>query len=71
MHTTHIKIQDDGIENEPEKLWPFKLMEIGDSFWVEGIPRKLQQLLVKQQRRDGRKYRTKAEGIGLRIWRVE
>lgn len=53
------------------KLWPFKLMEIGDSFWVEGIPRKLQQLLVKQQRRDGRKYRTKAEGIGLRIWRVE
>jgi hypothetical protein len=54
------------------KRYPFEGMEVGDSFYVEGVG--MQVLLNANWRagkRLGRKYVARKEGGGIRVWRAE
>jgi len=59
-------------QGTPSK-YPFNTMEIGDSFFVpnvEGKRNPAAQSAHTDGRRKGRKYVTRTEGNGLRVWRT-
>ena len=55
--------------------YPWILMEVGDSFFVENISEgkfaDFRSMASAAGRRYGRKYTTRREGTGVRIWRIE
>jgi hypothetical protein len=69
------KIDKDIPPPEPLVRYPFKLMEIGNSFFVpcENTKkiRSLQSIMLNYGKRNGTKYRSRKENNGMRIWRIE
>lgn len=51
--------------------YPFKLLEVGDSFYVEGIPSSARTAAHSYAKRYGVKLVSKREKKGYRIWRTE
>lgn len=61
----------------PKGLYPWKKMEIGNSFHVEANGRSIKQLssmvsgsIYAAQRRTGFKFATRRDGNGIRVWRI-
>ena len=61
-------------EDKP-KLYPFHLMEVGDSFWISERVKATKQAAYKWASKKGQKYMVKAMvkgGVeGIRIWRIK
>lgn len=52
--------------------YPFKDMEVGDSFFVSSeYIDKVRSSAASYARAHGMKFTTRQEGDGLRVWRVE
>ncbi len=54
------------------RSYPYREMSVGDSFWVEGIS--LQVVMNTNYRwgkRLGRKFIARADGPGIRVWRID
>ena len=54
------------------RRYPYREMELGDSFWVAEIG--LQVMMNTNYRwgkRLGRRFVARAEGGGVRVWRIE
>lgn len=65
-----------GSGGRPEK-YPWMRMEVGDSFYVAAGGRTLDAaqagvsgLAIGAAKRLGRKYTTRREGAGVRVWRI-
>lgn len=61
----------------PEKVgreckYPWRQMEIGDSFFIEGKrTNNMCSLIAAAGKRIGRKFISRTIGNGVRIWRIE
>lgn len=62
---------------ENRRSFPFELMSIGDSFWVEQSSndkygQKLRSVIAKRNNRnpDSKKFIVRRDGEGFRCWRV-
>jgi len=53
----------------PEK-YPFREMEVGDSFFIAENPKAVQSSAYVAGKRLGRRFITRREGDGVRVWRV-
>lgn len=55
-----------------KREFPYQNLEVGDSFFVEGIKN---QLMLNRNylegKRLGRKFTLRREGNGVRIWRIQ
>ena len=52
--------------------YPFGEMEVGDSFFVDGIPKERVRSAANQYGiRHGRKYATRSVDGGIRVWRAQ
>lgn len=51
--------------------YPWALMKVGDSFFVEGGMHGIQSQASVRGAKDGRKYATRSENGGVRVWRIE
>lgn len=64
-----------GIPAPPEdlpRMFPFKFMEIGDSFFVHDRPaRTVRVAATKASKQHGHKYVVKVVDGGTRCWRIE
>ena len=63
-----------GVSIPPAKTirkYPFHLMEVGDSFFTPGEKQILQSLAHFKRRNPDRKFTTRREGDGFRVWRTE
>jgi hypothetical protein len=59
--------------NSIERMsWPWKDMDIGDSvlFEEKSLARRAQNNCHVYARNSGKKYMTRKEGDGIRVWRV-
>jgi len=75
-----LKSKHDGYEIEqsvppPKKRnnYPLKIMEVGDSF-LESDPELIQLvrgIVYQHGHRNGKRFSTKTEDGGIRVWRVE
>lgn len=56
------------------KDYPFSQMSVGDSFFVKGVPRTVQNRLAsskaKAQKNLGFKFATRTTDDGVRCWRI-
>lgn len=50
--------------------YPWKLMEVGDSFYVDKHPRDIAASASRSGKVHSRKFAVRPEGTGARIWRV-
>lgn len=52
-------------------IYPWREMEIGDSFFLPDIePHLISSLAAGAAQRTGRKFATRIEGDGVRVWRI-
>ena len=58
--------------NNTRPKYPFRHMEVGDSFFVPRLEAQRARSAASQQSsRSRRKFTTRKEGDGLRVWRIE
>lgn len=50
--------------------YPFTAMEVGDSFFVPGVTTSKLVNAAQAHRSNGRKYTTRTENGGARVWRI-
>jgi hypothetical protein len=50
--------------------YPWKELEIGDSFLMDGAPRQVANAVSRAGRAYGRKFSTRKTREGVRVWRV-
>lgn len=68
-----IKI-DKNIPLPNRRQFPFRDMEVNDSFFVlciESEKHTIRSIVFSSGRRNKRKYATISEGNGLRVWRIK
>lgn len=53
-----------------KSIYPWRLMEIGDSFFIEKPPKYAGHMAYDAGRRTGRKFANRKAGNGTRIWRI-
>lgn len=52
--------------------YPYELLQVGESFWVEGVSmQSLCNANRRQSKRLERRFICRKEGEGVRVWRVE
>lgn len=51
--------------------YPFASMQVGDSFFADGLPNSARVAAYSAARRHGITLVTKREGTGYRIWRTK
>jgi hypothetical protein len=59
-------------KKQKEGKYPYHLMEVGDSFYIEGeILSKVCNASYREWKRTGRKFTARKIDNGVRVWRVE
>ena len=62
---------DHGIPLPPRTRWPWESMEVGDSFKVDTPPAEFRGGVYGSAKNYGIQVATRAEGNGVRVWRVK
>jgi hypothetical protein len=62
------------LKDHPQKVYPFRDMEVGDSFYFEADAeqaKKLRSASANVTSRNGWKFSTLKDGSGYRCWRLK
>lgn len=51
--------------------WPFEAMNVGDSFYFEHPARLTTAVSDQHRRNEEKRFTTRAEGKGRRVWRIK
>ena len=57
--------------NTGESPYPLDKMEIGDSFWVKELPKKISPSVSYWGKKMSRKFCLRTQGEGVRVWRIK
>ena len=57
---------------EAKRRYPYKVMQIGDSFFIEGgVIQIVCNANYRTSKKLGRKFIARKEGTGVRVWRTD
>jgi hypothetical protein len=68
--TSDVPIPDQSVKRGRGPIYPWKTMEIGDSFFIEGKTSTYGATLAHQRKHTGHRYTCRTVDGGVRIWRI-